>query len=203
MCKTLIFHTTPTKMKTVLFLFALVAVLTFAIAAPLHPGSKQEHKEDPTPSMRRAIDAVLAQLTKQHGHKHVLTKIDRIMHQIVAGRLYHLNIRVKSDQIAEYAVSATVHQKLDDSLEVTNVETGRRFDTLNQDERKALFKAMDHLSTKYGETMELVMIKNVKPQVVSGVMYHFEINVKGPKTPLKEETVAVHHHWNGEMNVNI
>jgi hypothetical protein len=179
----------------------IVFALLIATACASIPGHKIEHKGEPTKDMRRAIDMVVAHLGDVRGHKQSLTKIDRIQHQVVAGRNYFLDIRVRSDQLAEHAASAIVFHKLDDSMEVITVDMGVRMDSLNQDQHKGLFMAMQHLEQKHKQTVELIMIKKIESQVVAGVIYHFSLSFKGDSLPMREEKISVHKAWTGDWVV--
>jgi hypothetical protein len=183
--------------KTAFITLALIIATAFAAL----PGQKIEYKGEPTKEMRRGIDLVLSHMGDIRGHKHVLTKIDRIQQQVVAGRNYIFDIRVRSEHLAEHAVSAVVLHKLDDTMEVSNVDTGVRLDSLTYDQRRGLFAAMMNLEKKFKQSIELIMIKSIQSQVVSGVIYHYDLNFKGQSLPLKEETIKVFKHWNGDWTV--
>ncbi len=104
-----------------------ICLLLLASIAFAMPGAPVEHKGDPTPAMLRAIDMVIEHINKMDVHEHVrLTKIDRIMTQVVAGNMYHLDIRVQSEFSSELAICAKVYHKFDDSMEVHSVQHGRR-----------------------------------------------------------------------------
>jgi hypothetical protein len=193
-------HQTTQQMqfnKTILLTLALFIAAAFAAL----PGQKLEYKGEPTKDMRKAIELVLSHMGDIRGHKQVLTKIDRIQQQVVAGRNYFLDIRVRSEHLAEHAVAAIVLHKLDDTMEVSNVNTGVRMDSLNHDQRRGLFAAMIHLEKMYKQSIELIMIKSVQTQVVSGVIYHYDLSFRGQSWPMREEKLSVHKSWTGEWVV--
>jgi hypothetical protein len=182
-----------------IILFITLAIL--AASCLSLPGGKIEHKGAPTPVMQRALNALVKELDNDVGYKHTITKVDRIMTQVVAGRLYYLDVRVKTEVQSDIAVSAVIFHSVDDNMEVTKIEKGKRFDSLNDDQRRGLFLVMSHLGQQCQASLELVMIKSISSQVVSGVIYKYHITVKGSSSSLREEQVSVHHHWNGEFSV--
>jgi hypothetical protein len=186
-------------MKFIALLVIIAAVIASVAAKKV--GAQVEHNGEATAEMQRAINAVLKDLEALHGHKFVLVKIDRINHQVVAGKMYHFDLRVRGEFSGERSIVASVYHKLDDSMEVSKLDEGRRFDSLSEDQKKAMFVAMQHLGEKNGDELELVMIKEVRSQVVSGVIYEYELRVKGANTPVRDAKVSVHHHWNGDMNI--
>jgi hypothetical protein len=182
----------------VLALVVVLACLFFAVAQKT--GAHHEHTSEPTADMNRAISAVLSKLDKTHDHDHTLVKIVRIAKQVVAGQMYHFDLVVKFDD-GNHNIFASVYHKLDDSMRVTKIVEGIQMKDLSEDQKKAVFTAMQHLGQKNGEDLELLIIRKLSTQVVNGVIYKFDVRVRGTNTPIRNEVISVHHHWSGAMKV--
>jgi hypothetical protein len=183
-------------MKAILFLLAIVCLAVCYV-----PGQKVVHEGEPTADMKRAIDAVVSKMNLDRTHKVELSKIDRIMHQLVAGRNYFLDIRVKSDRVTEHGVAAIVFQDLKGEMKVQRVDLGVRMDSLTNDERRGLFVIMEHLEKMHQTSIELVMIKSLFSKVVNGVIYDYHITYRGDKLPLQDEEHGAYMHWNGTWSL--
>jgi hypothetical protein len=183
-------------MKTLhLILVAFLVASVYAV-----PGAKIVYDDEITPEMYKSMGLVVKHLNDHYGVEHTIIKIDRIMSQVIQGAVYHFDLQMMRNS-QPFNLYASVTHDLDNTMKVKSTNEGYKIDSLDEDQRRGLFTVMKYLSEKHTmKQVDLYMIKVIQTQVVSGVVYHYDLTVKY-NTVLEDEKVSVHQKWSGEMEV--
>ncbi|KAL0483511.1 cysteine proteinase inhibitor [Acrasis kona] len=188
---------------TIAVLFALIAVLLAL------PGGKKPHEGELTPDMKKAIELVVQEVSLQHNETTTLVEVISVHYQIVAGKIYHMKLRVSRPTTGKYDLDAMIAHDLEGSLEILQIhehhqEGGHHeHEEMSADMRKAMNMALRFLSAKHGEVMKITKVVSVHSQIVAGTNYHFVLQIEGVKHDLHEATVVVHHNLDDAMEVII